>query len=236
MPGICRAGLLAPLAGSSWAGTEHGVRMEDREDEAMSDGPWLVVGLGNPGTQYAGNRHNVGQMVVEELARRAKAGFSAARRAQAAVAEVRLGTGPGGAPGPRAVLAKPATYMNTSGGPVSALARYYDVPAERVVMVHDELDIPFAEVRLKRGGGEGGHNGLRDTSKALGTKDYVRVRVGVGRPPGRMDAADYVLRDFAAAERKDLPWLVDAAADAVEMLVAEGLEKAQLRFHTRPPA
>ncbi len=202
----------------------------------MSDGPWLVVGLGNPGTQYAGNRHNVGQMVVEELARRAKAGFSAARRAQAAVAEVRLGTGPGGAPGPRAVLAKPATYMNTSGGPVSALARYYDVPAERVVMVHDELDIPFAEVRLKRGGGEGGHNGLRDTSKALGTKDYVRVRVGVGRPPGRMDAADYVLRDFAAAERKDLPWLVDAAADAVEMLVAEGLEKAQLRFHTRPPA
>lgn len=200
----------------------------------MSDGPWLVVGLGNPGAQYAGNRHNVGQMVVDELARRAGATFSAARRAQAAVAEARLGAGQGGVPGPRAVLAKPATYMNTSGGPVSALARYYDVPAERVVMVHDELDIPFAEVRLKRGGGEGGHNGLRDTSKALGTKEYLRVRVGIGRPPGRQDAADYVLRDFGTAERKDLPWLVDAAADAVELLVAEGLEKAQLRFHTRP--
>jgi PTH1 family peptidyl-tRNA hydrolase len=202
----------------------------------MSDGPWLIVGLGNPGTQYAGNRHNVGQMVVDELARRAGAGFSAARRAQAVVAEARVGTGPGGVPGTRVVLAKPATYMNTSGGSVSALARYYDVPAERVVMVHDELDIPFAEVRLKRGGGEGGHNGLRDTSKALGTKDYVRVRVGVGRPPGRQDPADYVLRDFAAAERKDVPWLIDAAADAVELLVTEGLDKAQLRFHTRPSA
>jgi PTH1 family peptidyl-tRNA hydrolase len=131
------------------------------------------------------------------------------------------------------VLAKPTTYMNVSGGPVAALANYYDVPPERTVLVHDELDIPFADVRLKRGGGEGGHNGLRDTTKALGTKDYVRVRVGVGRPPGRMDPADYVLRDFARAELKDLPWLVDAAADAVEMVVGQGLEAAQLRFHTR---
>ena len=140
---------------------------------------------------------------------------------------------PGGCPGPRVVLAKPTTYMNVSGGPVAALAKYYDVPAERTVLVHDELDIPFADVRLKRGGGEGGHNGLRDTTKALGTKDYVRVRVGVGRPPGRMDTADYVLRDFAKAELKDLPWLVDAAADAVELVVVEGLEAAQLKFHTR---
>jgi PTH1 family peptidyl-tRNA hydrolase len=131
------------------------------------------------------------------------------------------------------VLANPTTYMNVSGGPVAALAKYYDVPPERTVLVHDELDIPFADVRLKRGGGEGGHNGLRDTTKALGTKDYVRVRVGVGRPPGRMDPADYVLRDFARAELKDLPWLVDAAADAVEMVVGQGLEAAQLRFHTR---
>lgn len=204
----------------------------------MSEGRWLVVGLGNPGPQYAGNRHNVGQMVLDELARRAGSAFSSkggvlSRRPQAATAEVRIGTLPGGAPGPRAVLAKPSTYMNTSGGPVAALARYYDVPAERVVMVHDELDIPFGEVRLKLGGGEGGHNGLRDTTKALGTKDYLRVRVGVGRPPGRMDAADYVLRDFAKPEQKDLPWLVDAAADAVELLVTEGLERAQLRFHTR---
>jgi PTH1 family peptidyl-tRNA hydrolase len=123
--------------------------------------------------------------------------------------------------------------MNTSGGPVAALARYYDVPAERVVMVHDEMDIPFGEIKLKIGGGEGGHNGLRDTSKALGTKDYLRVRVGVGRPPGRQDPADFVLKDFAKPEAKDLPWLLDAAADAVELLVTEGLERAQLRFHTR---
>jgi PTH1 family peptidyl-tRNA hydrolase len=204
----------------------------------VSDGPWLVVGLGNPGAQYAGNRHNVGQMVLDELARRTGASFSSrggllGRRPQAVSADVRLGTLPGGTPGPRVVLAKPTTYMNVSGGPVAALARYHDVPVERVVMVHDELDIPFADVRLKRGGGEGGHNGLRDTSKALGSKDYVRVRVGVGRPPGRQDPADFVLKDFSGPEKKDLPWLVDRAADAVEAVVLEGLEAAQLRFHTK---
>ena len=204
----------------------------------MSEGRWLVVGLGNPGPQYAGNRHNVGQMVLDELARRAGVSFGSkggvlSRRPQAATAEVRIGTLPGGAPGPRAVLAKPTTFMNTSGGPVAALARYYDVPPDRVVLVHDELDIPFGEIKLKLGGGEGGHNGLRDTSKALGTKDYLRVRVGIGRPPGRMDAADFVLRDFAKPEQKDLPFLLDDAADAVELLVTEGLERAQLRFHTR---
>lgn len=204
----------------------------------MTDGPWLVVGLGNPGPQYAGNRHNVGQMVLDELARRVGASFGGrsgllSRRPQAVTAEARLGVLPGGVPGPRVVLAKPTTYMNVSGGPVAALAKYYDVPAERTVLVHDELDIPFADVRVKRGGGEGGHNGLRDTTKALGTKEYVRVRVGVGRPPGRQDAADYVLKDFAKAELKDLPWLVDRAADAVEAVVVEGLEAAQLRFHTK---
>lgn len=206
----------------------------------MSEGRWLVVGLGNPGPRYAGNRHNVGQMVLDELARRTGASFSSkggllSRRPQAATAEVRVGTGAGGVPGPRAVLAKPSTYMNVSGGPVAALARYYDVPPDRVVMVHDELDIPFGEIKLKIGGGEGGHNGLRDTTKALGTKDYLRVRVGIGRPPGRQDAADFVLKDFAKQELKDLPWLLDAAADAVELLVTEGLERAQLRFHTRTP-
>jgi peptidyl-tRNA hydrolase, PTH1 family len=205
----------------------------------VTDGPWLVVGLGNPGPQYAGNRHNVGQMVLDELARRTGATFGSrasgllSRRPQAAVAEARLGVLPGGAPGPRVVLAKPTTYMNVSGGPVAALAKYYDVAPERVVMVHDELDIPFADVRLKRGGGEGGHNGLRDTTKALGTKDYVRVRVGVGRPPGRQDPADYVLKDFAKPELTELPWLLDHAADAVELVVLEGLEAAQLRFHTK---
>ena len=196
----------------------------------MTDGPWVVVGLGNPGPTYAGNRHNAGQMVLDELAARCGVRF-AKHRSQTVVAEGRLGLGPGGAPGPRAVLAKPQSYMNTSGGPVKALAGYFGVPPERLVVVHDELDIPFGDVRLKLGGGEGGHNGLRDISRALGTKDYLRVRVGVGRPPGRMDTADFVLKDFAAAERKELPFLLDAAADAVEMLLTEGLLAAQGKFH-----
>jgi len=201
----------------------------------MTDGLWLVVGLGNPGPDYAGNRHNVGQMVVDELARRTGATFSARTvgGARAATAEARLGVLSGGAPGPRVVLAKPSSYMNVSGGPVSGLAQYFRVEPDHVVVVHDEIDIPFADLKLKVGGGEGGHNGLRDITKALGTKDYVRVRVGVGRPPGRMEAADHVLKDFTSTERKELPWLVDAAADATELVIGEGLEKAQLRYHTK---
>ncbi|MCZ2262429.1 aminoacyl-tRNA hydrolase [Isoptericola sp. QY 916] len=199
----------------------------------MTETPWLVVGLGNPGPKYAGNRHNVGQMVLDLLAERTGARFSRHARAQAAVAETRLGVLPGGRPGPRVVLAKPTTYMNTSGGPVAGLVKYYGVDPAQVVVVHDEVDIPFDTIKLKSGGGEGGHNGLRDITKALGTKDYVRVRVGVGRPPGRMDTADHVLKDFSATERKDLPILVDDAADAVEMVLAEGLLAAQGKFHTR---
>lgn len=140
---------------------------------------------------------------------------------------------PGGAPGPRVVLARPTTYTNVSGGPVGALAAYFDLPPARVVVVPDDLDIPFADVRLKIGGGEGSHNGLRDVSRALGGKDYVRVRVGVGRPPGRVEPADFVLHDFSAAERKDLGWLVDRAADAVEAVVVDGLDAAQMRFRTK---
>lgn len=187
---------------------------------------WLIVGLGNPGPEYSGNRHNVGQMVLDGLAGRIGGKFKA-HKARALVLEGRLGIG-----GPRLVLAKPGTYMNVSGGPVSALAKFYDVEPSRVVAVHDEIDIPFNTVKLKIGGGEGGHNGLRDISKALATKDYLRVRVGVGRPPGRMDTADYVLRDFGAAERKELPFLLDDAADAVELLIREGLTAAQQQFHT----
>jgi len=187
---------------------------------------WLIAGLGNPGPEYSRNRHNVGQMVLDELSARVGGNFKA-HKSRAQVLEGRLGIG-----GPRLVLAKPATYMNVSGGPVSALARFYDVDPSRVVAVHDEIDIPFNTVKLKMGGGEGGHNGLRDISKALATKDYLRVRVGVGRPPGRMDTADYVLRDFAPAEKKELPFLLDDAADAVELLVREGLTAAQQRFHS----
>lgn len=186
---------------------------------------WLIVGLGNPGPEYSRNRHNVGQMVLDELASRVGGGFKS-HKSRAQVLEGRLGIG-----GPRIVLAKPVCYMNVAGGPVSALAKFYDIDPGHVIAVHDEIDIPFSTVKLKTGGGEGGHNGLRDISKALATKDYLRVRVGVGRPPGRMDTADFVLRDFSASEKKELPFLIDSAADAVEALVRDGLLAAQQKFH-----
>ncbi|AMB39792.1 MULTISPECIES: aminoacyl-tRNA hydrolase [Paenarthrobacter] len=186
---------------------------------------WLIVGLGNPGSEYSGNRHNVGQMVLDELASRIGGKFKV-HKSRAQVVEGRMGIG-----GPRVVLAKPMTYMNVSGGPVSALAKFFDVAPDHVIAVHDEIDIPFNTVKLKIGGGEGGHNGLRDITKALATKDYLRVRVGVGRPPGRMDTADFVLRDFATPEKKDLPFLLDEAADAVELLITEGLLSAQQKHH-----
>ena len=190
-----------------------------------------MVGLGNPGPTYAGNRHNVGAMVVDELARRGSASLTK-HKARAVAATIRIGMLPGGAPGPRAVVGVPLSYMNESGGPVKALMSFFSVDPDHLVVVHDELDIPAGEVRLKKGGGEGGHNGLRSISSSLGTKDYLRVRVGIGRPPGRMDAADFVLRDFSPTERKELPFLLDAAADAAEMVVTEGLQNAQQRFHS----
>jgi len=186
---------------------------------------WLIVGLGNPGSEYSNNRHNVGQMVLDELASRMGGKFKT-HKARAQVVEGRLGIG-----GPRVVLAKPMTYMNVSGGPVAGLSKFFDIAPDHVIAVHDEIDIPFNTVKLKIGGGEGGHNGLRDISKALATKDYLRVRVGVGRPPGRMDTADFVLRDFATAEKKELPFLLDEAADAVELLMNEGLLAAQQKHH-----
>lgn len=200
-------------------------RRRGREDPEVAQNTWLVVGLGNPGAQYAGNRHNVGQMVLDELAARLGAAFKS-HKTPSRVAEGFLRPG-----GPKLVLAKPNSYMNTSGGPVSALAKFYDVPAERLVVVHDELDLPFDTVRLKQGGGHGGHNGLRDISKALGA-DYLRVRVGVGRPPGRQDPADFVLKDFSGTERASLPNLLADAADAVEAIADDGLLAAQQRFHS----
>lgn len=199
----------------------------------MTEAPWLVVGLGNPGTRYAGNRHNVGAMVVEELARQSGASLRQHKAGQAWAAEVRLGTAPGGLPGPRAVLARPMTYMNVSGGPVSGLATFYKIPTEQVVVVHDELDIEPGQVRLKRGGGEGGHNGLRSISQSLGSKDYLRVRLGIGRPPGRQDPADYVLSDFPTKDRVETELLVGDGVDAVVDLAQLGLEATQQRFHAR---
>lgn len=197
----------------------------------VTDGPWAIVGLGNPGPTYAGNRHNVGAMVLDELARRARVTLKA-HKARAVVASARLGMLPGGFPGPAVILAVPNSYMNESGGPTKSLLTFYSIPPERLVVIHDELDIPAGDVRLKLGGGEGGHNGLRSISNSLGTKDYHRVRVGIGRPPGRMDPADFVLRDFSPVERKDLPFLIDDAADAAELLVTQGLLAAQQRFHS----
>jgi PTH1 family peptidyl-tRNA hydrolase len=191
-----------------------------------SDDPWLVVGLGNPGPDYAGNRHNAGFMVLDVLAATTGGRFKS-HRARADVVEGRLA-------GQRVVLAKPKSYMNESGGPVKALCDFYKVPLERVVVVHDELDIPYGTLRLKRGGGDNGHNGLRSITKSLGGRDYLRVRFGIGRPPGRMDAAAFVLRDFSATERKELDLNTDRAADAVEALLTEGLDRAQNTFHTEP--
>jgi PTH1 family peptidyl-tRNA hydrolase len=186
---------------------------------------WLIVGLGNPGPRYELTRHNVGQMVVDELAARRGETFRS-HKAGARVVETWLRPG-----GPRLVLAKPNTFMNVSGGPVAGLARFYGVPPERVAVIHDELDIPFDAIKLKAGGGHGGHNGVRDVAKALDSADFARVRVGIGRPTGRQDPADWVLDPFGPAERKNLPILLGDAADAVEQLVDEGLLAAQQKHH-----
>lgn len=190
------------------------------------EAPWLVAGLGNPGKEHAGNRHNVGFMVADLLASRVGGRFGRSKRGHAELAEGRLGFG-----GPKLILVKPLTYMNLSGAPVVTLAQFFKVPVEHVIAVHDELDVPYGQIRVKRGGGEGGHNGLRSMSKSLSSKEYARVRFGIGRPPGRQDPADYVLSDFAGAERKELEFLVDRAADVVEAVVLEGVEWAQNKYH-----
>ncbi|MGW5334078.1 aminoacyl-tRNA hydrolase [Streptomyces bauhiniae] len=194
-----------------------------------ANAPWLVVGLGNPGPEYAMNRHNVGFMAVDLLAERIGGKFKRAGKAQAQVLEGRIG--PVGPANRRVILAKPMSYMNLSGGPVNALRDFYKVPLSQVVAVHDELDIDYGALRLKLGGGDNGHNGLKSMTKAMGP-DYHRVRFGIGRPPGRMQVADFVLKDFASAERKELAYFVDRAADAVECLLTEGLERAQSAYNS----
>ena len=189
----------------------------------MAAGTFLIVGLGNPGKQYASNRHNVGAMVLDLLGRRAGGSFRS-HKAGADIIETRWRDA-------RVVLAKPRSYMNLSGGATAGLARFFSIEPSSVIVVHDELDLPPATIRVKSGGGEGGHNGLKSISAALGTKDYLRVRFGIGRPPGRMDPADYVLRDFSAAERRELDVDLEHAADAAELLVAVGLEAAQNTLH-----
>lgn len=185
--------------------------------------PWLVVGLGNPGATYSASRHNVGFMVLDALATRSGARFKS-HKTQSDAAEGRLA-------GVRAVLAKPRSYMNESGGPISALRSFFHVPLGKVIVVHDDLDIEFGVIRVKLGGGDGGHNGLRSVSRSLGSNEYLRVRFGIGRPPGRMDPADFVLRDFASAERASLATLLDDAANAVESLITRGLPATQNLTH-----
>jgi peptidyl-tRNA hydrolase, PTH1 family len=192
----------------------------------MDNNLWLVVGLGNPGPDYSATRHNVGQMTLSELARRGSLTFKK-HKTNSMVAEGRLTVS-----GPRVVLAKPNTYMNVSGGPVAQLLRFYSLDPSRLIVVHDEIDIPFDTIKLKFGGGHGGHNGVRDIIAAIGTGDFTRVRVGVGRPQGRQDAADHVLRPFSSAERQTLPNLLSDAADAVEHVVTDGLTSAQQKFHS----
>ncbi|MEW1547440.1 aminoacyl-tRNA hydrolase [Streptomyces tsukubensis] len=194
-----------------------------------TNAPWLIVGLGNPGPGYAANRHNVGFMVADLLADRIGGSFKRGQKAQAQIVEGQLGSpGPGSR---RVVLAKPMSYMNLSGGPVTALRDFYKIPVANIVAVHDELDIDYGVLRLKIGGGDNGHNGLKSITKSLGP-EYHRVRFGIGRPPGRMPVADFVLKDFSGAERKELDYFVDRAADAVEALVTEGLERAQSTYNS----
>jgi peptidyl-tRNA hydrolase, PTH1 family len=183
----------------------------------------LIVGLGNPGPSYAGNRHNVGFMVIDELARRVGGRFSS-HKAGADVLEARLA-------GRRVVLARPRSFMNVSGPAVAGTARYFKIPPIDVVVVHDDLDLDYGVIKLKRGGGEGGHNGLRSITTCLGSRDYLRVRFGIGRPPGRMDPADFVLRDFSPVQRRELDLLVDRCANAVEQLLAQGLTATQNQLH-----
>jgi peptidyl-tRNA hydrolase, PTH1 family len=192
----------------------------------MNTDSWLVVGLGNPGPGYAANRHNVGEMVVAELGTRFGAKFKR-HKANAMVAEVRAGIG-----GPKLILAGTNTFMNLSGGPVANLLKFFKTEPERLIVVHDELDVPFDSIRLKFGGGHGGHNGIRDIMSAVGTGDFVRERIGIGRPPGRQDAADFVLKDFSTTEKKSLPSVLADAADAVELIVTDGLAAAQQRYHS----
>ncbi|MBU8809158.1 aminoacyl-tRNA hydrolase [Mycolicibacterium goodii] len=186
--------------------------------------PLLVVGLGNPGPAYAKTRHNLGFMVADVLAGRIGSSFKVHKRSGAEVVTGRLA-------GSSVVLAKPRCYMNESGRQVGPLAKFYSVPPQQIVVIHDELDLDFGRIRLKLGGGEGGHNGLRSVASALGSKDFHRVRIGVGRPPGRKDPAAFVLENFTAAERAEVPTIVEQAADATELLIAQGLEPAQNTVH-----
>jgi peptidyl-tRNA hydrolase, PTH1 family len=201
------------------------LRLRKRATMAQEDGggPWIVLGLGNPDDEYGNTRHNAGAMVVARLAERAGAKLKRSRN-RAQVAEIRDGDA-------RVVLARPTSYVNESGGPASLLARWYKTPVERIIVVHDEIDLPAGRLQLRRNGGTAGHNGLKDVAKALGSPAFLRVRVGVGRPPGRQDPADYVLEPIGKRQAEDFAVLLERAADAALDLVHLPLERAQDRHN-----
>ncbi|HJR44430.1 MAG TPA: aminoacyl-tRNA hydrolase [Actinomycetota bacterium] len=196
-----------------------------RRSSPGDEGRWIVYGLGNPGDRYAKTRHNTGVGVVEELLARTSSSFKR-HKSGTLTAETTLG-------GDKVVLARSTGYMNDSGRPLGQLMRFYKTPLDKLIVVHDELDIPFGEVRVKLGGGTAGHNGLKSVGNHLSSKDFVRVRVGISRPHGALDGADYVLQTFSGAERKELPEIVERAADAVERIIEAGAERAMNEFNTR---
>ena len=182
---------------------------------------WLVIGLGNPGSEYEKTRHNIGQLLLAELSNGNK--FSA-HKSRMEICEVRAGEN-------TLVLAKSRGFMNETGGPAKALVDFYKIPTDQIIVAHDELDLPFNALRLKLGGGANGHNGLKSLTSSLGSADYFRIRMGIGRPQGQQDPADFVLKQFASAEKKELAEFITRCADAVLALVADGLDKAQTNFN-----
>lgn len=190
----------------------------------MADDRWLVAGLGNPGAEYDATRHNVGADAVRALGRRERVELARNKRTRSEVAEIR-------AAGQRVVLAVPSAFMNRSGDPVQLTASWFKIPVERTIVCHDDLDVPVGAIKVKRGGGHAGHNGLKDVDRALGTRDYLRIRIGIGRPPGRMPGRDFVLRRFSPADREAIDVALEQAGDAMLSLVTEGLEPTQNRFH-----
>ena len=189
---------------------------------------WLVVGLGNPGDQYAATRHNIGQMVIDELARRHSVKFSS-HKSRTDIAAFKLGVG---IDAHSVIIGKSKSYMNETGGPVKALANFYSVQPEKIIALHDELDIPFAAIRTKLAGGDNGHNGLKSMTSSFGTANYYRIRLGIGRPMGQQDPADFVLKAFSKVEQKDLAEFIERGADVVESLISKGLEATQSAFNS----
>ncbi len=186
---------------------------------------WVVVGLGNPGPTYERTRHNIGAVVVDELAKRSNSSLKRHKKALAEVAEIKIGEH-------KVVIAKPLSYMNESGGPVKALASFYKVPLEQLVVLHDELDISLGTIRIKLGGGDNGHNGLKSVRGAFNSGDWYRIRLGIGRPPGNQDPSDFVLKAFSSTEQTDVAVLRENGADATETLITQGLLAAQSQFNS----